>query len=75
MDADLLENVSQFAEQDLLDAYFNHSYNIILNLQLVPTTIGSYAACELPLDSIKVVHFWHLFSPFHISTEIQWEHV
>ena len=78
-DTDLLENVSQFAEQDLLDAYFNHSYNIIpLTYNLYPELLdlmpflhpqNAAGSCELPVDNgIKVVHFWHLFNPFQIST-------
>ncbi|CAJ1376314.1 unnamed protein product [Effrenium voratum] len=67
---------SDFIEQDLLDAYFNHSYNIIpltYNLypellDLMPFLISEDEDAQPPLvTGIKVVHFWHLFNPFQTT--------
>ncbi|CAE7229663.1 GOLS1 [Symbiodinium pilosum] len=69
---------SQFVEQDLLDAYFNHTYNIIpLTYNLYPELLDIMpflhhddqwepsSNWSLPLDhGVKVVHLWHLFNPF-----------
>ncbi|CAK9077415.1 unnamed protein product [Durusdinium trenchii] len=74
-----------FIEQDLLNAFFNHNYNILpMTYNLYPELLdllpflhvsqdsgvnsSMWPSMELPLDnSIKVVHFWHLFNPFQIT--------
>ena len=76
---------SYFLEQDVLNAFFSQTYNILPMtynlypelLDLMPflhvvqdsgTNASMWPSLELPMDnSIKVVHFWHLFNPFQIT--------